>query len=205
MIRKSILACVCIGGAILGAAAIAQPDKGKQPAVPAGMPSPDEMAKMMEIWKKASTPGKMHEHLMKGVGTWNGKVKSWAKGPGMPPSETACTTVVTGMMGGRFTRGETKGQMDLGAGPADYEGFGVYGFNNTTGAFESTWCDNQNTMMLNFDGKLSDDGKVLTWTGTFKDCFSGQDTTLRMTETFTGPDSMVLAMFQPDPTKRAAR
>lgn len=192
MFGKKAFACMCLGAAIIGAAAIAQPgDKDKK------QPSPEEM-KMMEAWQKSMTPGKMHEHLTKGVGTWEGKTTSWMH-PDAPPSKSTCTTVITEMMGGRFTRGETKGSFDMGDGnPMAFEGFGLYGYNNTTEKFESTWCDNFGTMMLNFTGTLSDDGKVLTWeSGKFKDCMTGADSYMRMTETYKNSDEMTLEMYGP--------
>lgn len=198
MVRKSIVACVCIGGIILGAAAIAQPDKGNQPAAPAGMPGPEDMAKMMERWEKAATPGKMHERLMKSVGTWDGKTTSWMNGPDAPPSTSTCKTVITGMMGGRFTRGETKGSFDMGGPePMPFEGFGIYGYNNSSNKFESTWCDSLGTMMVNLTGKLSEDGKTLTWDGKFYDPMTEKDSWMRLVETSTGPDGMTLEMFGP--------
>ena len=203
MIRKSIVTCLCLGGLVIGAAAIAQPSKDKPaspaaPAAPAGMPGPEEMAKMMEAWQKSMTPGKMHEHLQKSVGKWDGKIKSWMAGPDAPPSESKGTTEITGMMGGRFTRGETKATFDLGDGQATpFEGFGIYGFNNTTEQFECTWCDSFGTMMMHFTGKLSEDGKVLTWNSKFVDPMSGKESWMRMTETWNGPDAMTLSMFQP--------
>jgi hypothetical protein len=101
------------------------------------------------------------------------------------------------MMGGRFTRGETKATFDMGEGPMPFEGFGIYGFNNTTGEFECTWCDSFGTMMMHFTGKMSEDGKVLTWNSKFIDPMTNKDSWMRMTETWSGPDTMTLAMFGP--------
>jgi len=195
------LASACVIGALI-AAAVAQPGSDKHPAAapkapeaPAAAGQPD-MAAMMAAWEAAAKPGKMHEHLAKGAGTWEGSVKMWMD-PSAPPTESKCTTVMTSVMGGRFVRGETKGNFDMGGGPAPFEGFGIYGYNNTTKQFESTWCDNMGTCMMHFTGSLSEDGKVLTWNSKFIDPMSGQETWMREVETHTGPDSMKLEMYGP--------
>lgn len=211
------LAVVALLVAAGGAAALAQPgsdkkqpeapkapaghghDHGKPAAgqPPAGMP---DMAAMMAAYEKAAKPGKEHEHLAKAVGEWKGKVSSWMPGApaGTPPSVSDCTTVIKSILGGRFTTSETKGSMDMG-GPEKFafEGFGVYGFNNLSGKFESTWADNMGTMMLNFVGEMDKEGKALTMVAKFKDPVTMQDTWMREVETWTGPDSMTLEMFGP--------
>lgn len=199
MAAAAKLASVCVIGALI-AAAVAQPGTDKHPIkapdapkAPEGQP---DMAAMMAAWEAAAKPGKMHEHLAKGAGTWEGTVKMWMD-PAAPPSESKCTTVMTPVMGGRFVRGETKGNFDMGQGPVPFEGFGIYGYNNTTKQFESTWCDNLGTCMMHFTGALSEDGKVLTWNSKFVDPMTGKDTWMREVETYTGPDSMKLEMYGP--------
>src|SRR4051812_46843998 len=63
------------------------PDHAAQPETKSpGMPSPEDMAKMMETYTKAAAPGPMHKHLTDTAGTWDGKVKMWHV-PGMPAQE----------------------------------------------------------------------------------------------------------------------
>ncbi|CAG0976723.1 hypothetical protein PHYC_01542 [Phycisphaerales bacterium] len=193
----SLCAAVAAGVSLV---ALAQPaaDKKPQPAKegapPAGMP---DMEKMMEAWAKAATPGDMHKWLMESVGTWEGKTKMWMD-PSMPAEESTCTTTITSMFGGRYTKGETKGNMTGPDGkPMLFEGFGLYGFDNTTNQFQCTWCDNMGTMMLNFTGTLSADKKTLTLTAHFVDCMTGQKSWMREVETRKSPTSMTLEMFAP--------
>jgi hypothetical protein len=139
----------------------------------------------------------MHKHLTEKAGVWEGKVKMWMD-PSMPPTESNCTTTISVMMDGRFTRGETKGKMDMGMGePMPFEGFGLYGYNNTTKKYESTWVDNLGTMMMSLTGELSADKKVMTWNGKFTDPMSGQPTWMREVETTNSADSMTLEMYGP--------
>lgn len=211
------IASACVLG-VASFVALAQPATGTKPAQPAAPAKPSEAPKlavpakpaeapqpggapdmqaMMEAFEKAATPGPMHAHLMKGVGEWDGKVTMWMM-PGMPPTESTCVTVISGMMDGRFTRSETKGQMNMGGpAPMPFEGFGIYGYNNTDKKFEAVWCDNMGTMMMILTGDLSADGKVLTWNAKFTDPMTGQPTWMREVETVTGPNSMKLEMFGP--------
>jgi len=167
----------------------------KAPQAPEGMP---DMQKMMEAYMEAAQPGKMHEHLQKSVGVWNGKTSMWMM-PGAPASESTCTTTITSMMGGRFTQAVTKGQFDMGMGMAPFEGFGVNGYNNTTKKFEASWCDNMGTMMMNLTGTLSADGKVLTWNTKFVDPMTNKETWMREVETVKDANTMTLEMFGPMP------
>jgi len=190
-----------------------QPDKkpadaGKQPAhpakadpkaaAPAGMPSQDDMMKAM---MEAATPGPQHELLLKGVGEWAGKVTMYNPMDGTATTST-CTTLCTPMMEGRFVKCETKGMMEMGGGmpPMSFEGFGVYGYNNTTKTFESTWIDNMGTMTMHLTGKASSDGKTMEWTSEEYMCpIMHQLTTMREVERTTGENTKVMEMYAPGP------
>lgn len=214
---KSIIACTIVCG--LTALSLAQntpakpatpaPAKPTAPATPAkpaapevkapaapAQPTPEDMKKMMEAWAATAMPGKEHATLTANVGVWDGKCTMHDPMSGKT-TESVCVTTTTSMLGGRFTRSETQGKMDMGMGPADFEGFGLTGYNNVSKKYESTWCDNFGTLILNFTGDRSADGKVLTLTTHFKDPMSGQDSWMREVETVTGPNTMTLEMYGP--------
>jgi hypothetical protein len=149
----------------------------------------------MQACMAAGTPGKMHEHLLKGVGVWEGKSKMWMV-PGSPPVESTCTSTVTSMMDGRYVKVEMAGEMP-GMGP--YNGLGIYGFDNVAGRFASTWVDNHSTGLMNGTGELSSDGKVLTWNFTFHCPLTKKPAVMREVETITGEGTKTLEMFGPDP------
>jgi hypothetical protein len=173
--------------ALSSAPALAETGKAK--------PADAEMAKMMELYQKAATPGPMHEHLQKGVGTWEGKVKMW-HAPDAPPQESACTTVVTGMLGGRYTRSESSGDM----GPmGKFEGFGLYGYDNVTKKFQSAWVDNMGTGLMTGTGDLSADGKTLNWTLTMNDPATGKPSTMREVDRVVDANTWVMEMYGPGP------
>ena len=134
-------------------------------------------------------------HRAKGVGTWEGKVTTWMM-PDSPPGQSTCETKIISMMGGRFTRNETTGDMP-GMGP--FEGFGLYGFDNVIRKYTSVWIDNMGTGMMAGTGELSADGKTMTWTLKANDPATGKEATWREIERYTGDHSMVLEMYGPDP------
>lgn len=175
------------------------PDMPKAPDVP-GVPGGDDMMKeMMDAWKKVSSPGEEHQRLTKGVGTWKGTITSTMM-PGMPPTHSECTTVITQMMGGRYTKSETTGTMDMGPmGKAPFEGLGLYGFNNATKKYEACWMDNMGTMIMFMNGEASEGGKVITWTSSFLDPMTGQQTTMREVDTCVDDNTMKLEFYGQGP------
>ncbi len=161
-----------------------------QPQLPKGMTEAD-----MQACIAAGTPGPMHEHLAKGVGTWTGKSTMWMTSES-EPTVSDCTSTVTTMMDGKFTKCEMKGDMP---GMGAFNGFGIYGFDNVSQKFQATWIDSMGTGMMTGTGDLSSDGKTITWNYTFNCPITRKPTIMREVERVTGPDSMTLEMFGPDP------
>jgi hypothetical protein len=178
-----------------GKPAAAQPDKAgaqkgdKQMQPPPGMSEADMQAMMA-----AATPGPMHAHLQKSVGNWTGKVKMWMA-EGAEPQLSDCTTTISSLMDGRFTKCETKGSM----GEMPFQGIGIYGYDNVAQKFQSTWIDSMGTGMATGTGTLSPDGKTLTWTCSYNCPIKKGPITMREIERYTGPNTMVLEMYAPDP------
>lgn len=208
--------CVVGAAAIAASFAFAQPSKdtkavkpaqttkqtaqpAKQTAQPAGdhkMEAPPGMSEAdMKACMEAATPGPMHEHLAASVGTWTGKSKMWMA-EGMEPTVSDMTSEITSIMDGKFTKCESKGDMP-GMGP--FSGFGVYGYDNVSKKFQSTWLDNMGTGMMTGTGELSSDGKTMTWTYTFNCPIQKKPVMMREVERSTGKDTMTLEMFGPDP------
>lgn len=193
MDRKSGFALVSLA-VIAGSIAIAQPAKdaapGAQPELPPGMSAED-----MQKYMAAGTPGPMHEWLNEGCGYWVGQSKSWMA-PDTEPAVGECTATVTSFMDGKFTRCEVAGEMP-GMGP--FSGFGIYGFDNVSKKFQSTWVDNFGTGMMVGTGKLSDDGKTLTWEFTYNCPITNKPCKMREIEKRTGKETYSLEMHGADP------
>jgi hypothetical protein len=181
---------------VVGSMAIAGPSKDSTPAgqpemkLPPGWTEADMQACML-----AGMPGKMHEHLAKGIGVWRGKNTMWMA-PGAEPMKTDCTATVTSFMDGRFTKCETTGEMP-GMGP--FNGFGIYGFDNVSQEFVSTWIDNCGTGIMNGIGELSSDGKTMTWNFTYNCPITKKPAVMREVDKITGPNTRTLEMFSTDP------
>jgi hypothetical protein len=143
----------------------------------------------------AGTPGEMHERLANDVGEWHGSVTMWM-GPGGEPMTSECTTTVTPMMDGRYTKVEWEGDMP-GMGPN--HGFGIYGFDNVSQKFVSIWIDNHSTGIMRGDGNLSPDGKTLSWEFTHNCPVTKKPAVMREVETITGPGTKTLEMHATDP------
>ena len=183
----------------IGSIAIADPADDAKPAdvsklgdikLPEGWTAED-MQKCME----AGTPGKMHEHLAKGIGQWHAETTMWMA-PGAEPMKSEGTSTVTPIMDGRYFKAKMEGEMP-GMGP--YHGFGIYGYDNVSKQFVSTWIDNHSTGMMQGEGELSDDGKTLTWQFTANCPLTGKPTKFREIEKITGDDAKTLEMFGADP------
>ncbi|HEV8606843.1 MAG TPA: DUF1579 family protein [Tepidisphaeraceae bacterium] len=195
--KLSAPALLCgIGLAIFaGTLAVAEPSKEKAAAKPQIKLPPGWTEADMQACMMAGVPGKNHEYLARGTGVWQGKQTLWMFGSDEPMT-AECTSKITSIMDGRYTRVEVSGEMP-GMGP--YSGFGIYGFDNVTGKFVSTWIDNHNTGIMNGIGELSDDGKVLTWKFAYQCPVTKKPAIMREVETITGDNTKTLEIFASDP------
>lgn len=206
----TLVAGIAIGATFVAGGAMAMQGSGvnveelkrdaetRQSLLKSGPEADDPAKKAMEAWMNAAKLGKQHERLAKAVGTWKGVTTSQMF-PGAPESTSEMTTVVTSLMGGRYTRGESTGTMDMGPmGKVPFEGLGHYGYNNAAGKYECTWMDNTGTMIMFMTGEESQDGKVITWKGEFMDPSTNSMTWMREVETLIDDNTMKLEFYSPD-------
>jgi hypothetical protein len=204
----ALLLAATLGLVSIGSFAIAQPAKDTVKDIAKDIPKDPKAAGQPEMklppgWTMedmqaciaAGTPGKMHEHLAKDVGIWQGKSTMWMA-PNTEPMKSECKLTVTPMMAGRYYKGEVAGEMP-GMGP--YNGFGINGFDNVSQKFVSTWIDDQGTGIMTGTGELSADGKTLTWNYTFNCPIVKKPVVMRQIETWTSPTTKTLEMHGPDP------
>jgi hypothetical protein len=203
---KRRLTLALVGAAALTASiALAQTSRDDQqkPKTPAGQKDtginapqdlpPGMTEEQMQACMEAATPGEMHEFLTDAVGVWHGETKMWMA-PDSEPMVSECTSTIGPMMDGRFTKCEIAGEME---GMGAFNGFGLYGFDNVSQKFQSTWVDNMGTGMMVGAGELSSDGKTLTWEYTYNCPIRKKPTTMREVERRTGPNTTVLEMYGP--------
>lgn len=202
LFAPALLAAVGLGTAV-GSLAIADASKSKsqdlkaaaaagqnQPQLPPGWTAAD-----MEACVMAGTPGKMHQHLAKGVGEWTGKSTMWMA-PNTEPVTSDVKATVTSIMDGRFTQVQHEGELP-GMGP--YHGHGINGFDNVSQKFVSTWIDNHGTGIMQGEGELSPDGKTTTWRFNYHCPVTKKPAVMRQVETITGENTKRMEMFGNEP------
>jgi hypothetical protein len=100
------------------------------------------------------------------------------------------------MMDGKFVRTDVKGEIP-GMGP--FSGLGLYGYDNVSKQFQSTWIDNMGTTMMQGTGSLSADGKVLTWSLNYHCPITKKPAVMREVDTWIDANTFKLEMFSTFP------
>ena len=149
-----------------------------------------EQKAMMEKMMKAATPGPQHAMLAKLAGDWTCSIK-YQMDPAQPAQEAQSTSTVTTLMDGRYIQETSSGQM-MGA---PFNGMGLYGYDNVSGKFVSSWIDNMGTGIMSAVGNADAAGKVINWTGSMNDPVTGKATKERMVMTLTDDDHHTFEMF----------
>jgi hypothetical protein len=197
MSYKRLLAPACLVAlaAIVASIAVANA-KDAKPETPADIKLPPGWtAEDMQACMQAATPGKMHELLAKDVGEWTGKTTMYM-GPDGPPMTSECTSTVSKLLDDRFIKVEMKGDMP-GMGP--YQGGGIYGYDNVSKKFVSSWIDNYSTGIMQGEGDLSRDGKSITWDYKFSCPIVKKKVSMKEVDTKTSENTKTLEMWTDDP------
>src|SRR5262249_23711804 len=145
---------------------------------------------MMDKMMKAATPEAQHAMLAKLAGEWTCTVK-YQMDPAQPWQEAQSTAAVTTLMDGRYVQETDSGQV---AG-MPFTGMGVYGFDNVSGKYVSTWIDNMGTGIETSVGTPDASGKVITWSSTMNDPMTGKPMKSRMVTTMIDDNHHTLEMF----------
>ena len=193
---RSCLTVLALGVVIAGSIAIADAPASKDAKAPEKKLPPGWTEADMQACMIAGTPGKQHELLAKGAGEWEGNCKMWMPPGDGEPMKSTVTSTATPVLDGRFLKVEVKGEMP-GMGP--YNGHGLYGFDNVSQTFVSTWIDNHVTGIMYGKGELSSDGKTLTWKYNYNCPVTKKPAVIREVETITGPNTKTLESFGADP------
>jgi hypothetical protein len=149
-----------------------------------------EQKSMMDKMVKAATPGPQHAMLAKLAGDWTCSIK-YQMDPSQPAQDAQSTATITSLMDGRYIQELSSGQM-MGA---PFNGMGLYGFDNVSGKFVSSWIDNMGTGIMMSVGTADASGKVINWNGTMNDPVTGKATKERMVMTIADDDHHTFEMF----------
>jgi hypothetical protein len=181
--------------------AAAQPAKpGDKPAAAAH--GGEDMAKMMENWKKAATPGSSHAKLEPLVGKWTFVTKA-RMAPDQPWEETPGKAEFKWGLGKRFIYQEVKanpGPHDAMMG-APFEGFGITGYDNTTQKYYNVWADNMGTGIMTSTGTADSSGKTFTYSSPegYICPMTGAKKTPKSVLKIAGDDKLVFEMYDKGP------
>ncbi|MCC6423831.1 MAG: DUF1579 family protein [Phycisphaerales bacterium] len=193
--------CVAALGLAIGVGATAwaesaEDDISNKPAETPAMQLPEGWTQAdMQACMVASAPGKMQQHLAEDVGHWQCQTSMWM-GTSGEPMKGQGTVEITSIMDGRYLQWVVNGQTQ---GMGEYHGLGFYGFDNVSGQFVSSFMDNHSTGISRGVGKLSEDGKVLTWEYTFSCPITKGPAVMREVLTRTGENTRTWDMYGKDP------
>jgi len=149
---------------------------------------------MMEAYAKAATPGKEHQWLASKSGKWTFTGTFWMD-PSAPATMSSGTVERNLMLGGRVLAEKVSTPGFMGQ---PFEGYGLTGYDNTTGEFWGTWNDSMGTGVMITSGKCDASG-ACAHKGEYVDPLTGKKKTNRMTSRDEGPDKEVHEAFEQGP------
>jgi hypothetical protein len=149
---------------------------------------------MMKAWMAYATPGDVHKTMANLAGTWDSTIKSYM--PGAEPTEQKGTSTFESIMDGRYVVEKAEGNF-MGM---PFHGMGVYGYDNGSKHYVSTWVDNMGTGMMSGTGTSDDGGKTITWVQKGFDPMSGKEQSYRSVMHMMSADQYHFEMYGPDPS-----
>jgi hypothetical protein len=151
------------------------------------------MEGMMKKAEAAGTPGAAHKALDPLVGNWTAEVKCWMK-PGAEPMVSQATAKSSCIMNGRFVQEEFSGEMM----DKPFKGMSLTGYDNMKQKYVTVWVDDMSTGIFTSEGTASDDGKLITFTGTMDCPATGEkDVPMKHIVRIVSPEKHVFEMHDP--------
>lgn len=127
-----------------------------------------DMQKIMEIYKKAGTPGEPHKALARLAGSWETRSRSWME-PGKPPVESTGACEQKLVLDGHYLQQTYTGTM-VGQ---PYTGISLLGYDNHTKKYQSVWIDTMSTGVYFFEGTPSRDSRTIRQESRYDDPVHG--------------------------------
>ncbi len=124
------------------------------------------------------------------VGTWKGKMLMWMA-PDTEPMVDEAVTDVKLILGGRFVEWTHTGNFQ----GMPFEGRSIEGYNNGDKRYESIWIDNFGTLILNYTGTCSNDGKSREMKTEFSDPMTGEMIDYRSVYTWIDTDHFTFTSY----------
>lgn len=163
---------------------------------PAGMPSQEDMMKMMMENGKVTDNHKLLTSL---DGTWNYTVKMWMD-PSGKPQESKGVATRKSIMGGRFVVMDVNGKFQMPGADGkmkemEFKGQGIEGYDNAKKKFVGTWMDNMGTGIMNSEGDYDPATKTFTFASKYT-MAPGMDTPIREVVKLTDKDHMTFEWYE---------
>ncbi len=185
---KVVIVALLVFGGIFASHAVSQ--EGGAP----------DMQKMMEIHKKATTPGPAHKALEAFIGEWKTTMTVWMGGP-----ESPATTIEAGistnewLMDGRWLKLETKAEKidnPMMAAFMPTHSVALLGYDNIKKKYVYTVVDNASTQMLRTLGVPERDGSAIVFYGEIDEpMMSEYDKPVKAAIRFKGKDKIVMEIY----------
>jgi hypothetical protein len=179
-----------LGVVALGIFVLAVGASAQEPAAPAMTP---EQQAMMEAYQKAGAPGAPHQALAAQAGSYDVVVKSWHE-PGAEPVVESGSAERTMILDGRVMVEEFRSSM-MGT---PFTGRGMFGYDNVSGKYWSTWTDSMSTGLMVSNGSC-DEANACTFAGSWNDPVAKGPVQSRMTTKWTSPNVEIFEMYGPGP------
>lgn len=139
--------------------------------------APDALPADVRSAMQAAEPGPEHAMLAKLAGDWDLQMKMWMA-PNTPPIVASSKVKNEMVLGGRFLRAHSKGEMNLGGVTLTVESIGMMGFDRRNGVFTSVGFDTMGTYYVTAAGEQDPETGVITMAG------SDHDRRTNMTQTY---------------------
>ncbi len=149
-----------------------------------------EMTAEQKAWMDYMTPGKAHQMLAEGVGSWKVHTKMWMD-PSAAPMESDGTSQAEMILGGRYLQSTFSGTM-MGM---PFEGISITGFDNAKKEFFNTWIDNMGTGLAYATGKYNEAANAIEFKGMMVDPMTGKDSPFREVFKVIDQKKMVMEMY----------
>lgn len=156
-----------------------------------------DQQKAMEMYAKLGAANEHHAWLKSYAGNWKVSGTMWMF-PGAEPAKFENHSSAELIMGGRFLRMTTQGQM---MGQA-FEGFQIIGYDNYQQKYIVFWIDNTATAFYLTTGVLDAAGRTMTETGLWPDPMSGGQVKVRNVTKRLGPDEFTYESYMTLPDGR---
>jgi hypothetical protein len=153
--------------------------------------SKDDPAAIEKAWNDFMTPGSMHRMMAASDGEWNEEITLWMA-PGAPPTMSIATCTNSMIMGGRYQQSVHKGTFNN----MPFEGLSIWGYNNASKSFESTWIDNMGTGIMFMEGTWDDKSRTAVFKGKSTDPVTGKISTMREVFKIVDDNTQTMEMFE---------